>query len=103
MNFEEVNCRPELGGKTGTKCALLHPIITQKLGKEKVRACVHFIPVPSLFGIHLFLVDKNYYPSIIQLLFENIHLSHYGSLVVHFWIVITHFVLVDYTNILNLK
>ena len=84
MNFEEVNHRPELGGETGTKCALQHPMITQKLGKEKVRVCVHFLPVTSLFGIHPFLVHKNYYPSIIQSLFENIHLSHDASLVAHF-------------------
>ena len=62
-----------------------------------------FLPVPSLFGIHLFLVHKNYYPSIIQLLFENIHLSHDASLVAHFWFVINHFVLVYYSSILNLK
>ena len=91
------------GRQIGTKCALLHPMITHKLGKEKVGVCVHFLPVTSLFGIHLSLVHKNYYPSIIQLLFENIHLSHDASLVVYFWIVITHFALVDYSNILNLK
>ena len=62
-----------------------------------------FLTCTSLFGTHLFLVHKNYYPSIIQLLFENIHLSHDASLVVHFWIVITYFALVDYSNILNLK
>ena len=78
-------------------------MITHKLEKEKVRVCVHFLPVTSLFGIQLFLVHKKYYPSIIQLLFENIHLSHDASLVVHFWIVITHCALVYYSSILNLK
>ena len=76
-------------------------MITKKLGKEKVRGCVHFLPVTSLFGIHLFLVHKKY-PSIIHFVFHNIHLSYYTSLFAHFWIVITNFALLDYCNIFNL-
>ena len=51
---------------------------------------------------HLFLVHKNYYPSIIHFVFHNIHLTYYTSLFVHFWIAITNFVLLDHCNIFNL-
>ena len=77
-------------------------MITKKLGKEKVRVCVHFLPVTSLFGIHLFLVHKNYYPSIIHFCFHNIHLSYYTILFVHFSVAITNFVLLVYCSIFNL-
>ena len=83
---------------TGTKGPLQHPMITKKLGKEKVRVCVHFLPVTSLFGIHLFLVHKNYYPSIIHFVFHNIHLTYYISPFVHFWVAITNFVLLDHCS-----
>ena len=87
---------------TGTKGPLQYPMITKKLGKEKVRGCVHFLPVISLFRIHLFLVHKRNNPSIIHFVFLNIHLCYYTRLFACFWIVITNFVLLDYCNIFNL-
>ena len=77
-------------------------MITKKLGKERVIVCVHFLPVTSLFGIHLFLVHKNYYPSIIHFCFHSIHLIYYTILFVYFLVAITNFVLLDHCNIFNL-
>ena len=92
-----VNGRKQLRGKKDQSA------LWNAKGKEKVRGGVKFLPVTSFFGIYFFLVDKKYYPSIVQLLLENINLSHDASLVAHLRIVITHFALVDYSHILNLK
>ena len=77
-------------------------MITKKLGKEKVKVCVHFLPVTSLFVIHLFLVHKTNNPIIIHFVIHNIHHSYYTSFFVHLCIVFTNFALLDYCNIFNL-
>ena len=85
------NPRPELGAHR-----YQGPFATSHDNQE-VRE--HFLPVTSLFGIHLFLVHKNYYPSIIHFCFHNIHLIYYTILFVHLLVAITNFVLLDHCNI----
>ena len=53
----QANPRSEIGAHR-YQCPLQHPMITKKLGEEKIRGCLHFLPVASLFGSHIFFSQK---------------------------------------------